>query len=304
MSWKSVVREFVPPIVMRVRRPTPAVAVQNGETFWERSIDRQMQIGLCAQWRDTRRRLSLSEVEFSSYSQNGEDGVLLYIFSIIGSGIKTVVEICAGDGIECNAANLIINHGWRGLLFDGDGAAIERGRRFYSQRTNSWRLRRLPPTLVHAWITAETVDNLIQSNGVTGEIDLLSIDVDGNDFWVWKAITCISPRVVVAEYNNRFAADQSLTIPYDPNFVVASTSTDDVGYFGASLPALTKLAEEKGYRLIGANSPNTNAFFMRNDVGLDQFNAVDIASCLSSEYAKHQHETKWSLLRDRRFVTV
>jgi len=271
-------------------------------------IDRQLQILLAHNYlqivESGQTIPAFSDVEFCSYSQNGEDGILLLIFSAIGVKLKRVVEICAGDGVECNAANLIINHGWSGLLFDGDKSAIDYGKSFYARRTNAWRFRRLPPTLVHAWITAENVNELIEQNGLSGEVDLLSIDMDGVDFWIWKAITCITPRVVVLEYNNRWGADQSFTVPYASDFVGTGASVEGEGYFGASLMAFTRLAREKGYRLIGANSPNTNAFFMRRDVGTEIFPEATVESCLSSEYAVHQHQTKYPLIKDTPVVEI
>jgi hypothetical protein len=258
-------------------------------------LDRQIQVLQAQQLQDRIRRgetlPSFEEVEFSSYAQNGEDGILLLIFTAIGMGRKQVVEACAGSGIECNAANLIINHGWDGLLFDGSGQKIAIGKAFYAQRNNAWRLRRLPPKLVKAWITVDNINDLIAANGMKGEIDLLSLDMDGVDYWIWKAITGISPRVVVLEYNNRWAADQSVTVPYKNDFE-SESSPSSSGYFGASLLAYTRLARQKGYRLIGANSPNTNAFFMRNDVGKELFPEVSVESCLSSDYARFQNATK------------
>jgi hypothetical protein len=271
-------------------------------------IDRKLQITLAQRYHETvdsgRSLPPFSEVEFCSYSQNGEDGILLLIFSAIGVKSKRVVEVCAGDGVECNAANLIINHGWSGLLFDGDKRAIDRGKSFYAQRTNAWRFRRLPPTLLHAWITTGNVNDLFEQNGMSGDIDLLSIDMDGVDFWIWKAIHCITPRVIVLEYNNRWGPDQSVTVPYEDNFVGTGASVEGAGYFGASLLAFTRLGREKGYRLIGANGPNTNAFFMRNDVGARIFAEATVESCLSSDYAVYQHQTKYPLIKDRPVVEI
>ncbi len=247
---------------------------------------------------------SFSEVEFSLYSQNGEDGILLLIFAVIGVSNQCVVEICAGDGTECNAANLIINHGWKGLLVDSNGEAIERGKSFYAQRTNAWRFRRLPPCFIKAWVTKENVNDLIQENGMSGEIDLLSLDLDGIDFWVWKEITCINPRVVIVEFNNRWNSQQSVTVPYSDGFVGFEASTNGIGYFGASLLAFNHLAQQKGYRLIGVNSPNTNAFFMRNDIGIDYFHEVSVESCLNSEYAIHQHNQWCQLLMEYPVVEI
>jgi hypothetical protein len=247
---------------------------------------------------------SFSDVEFSAHSQNGEDGILLFLFSLIGHGSKTAVEVCCGDAIECNAANLIINHGWNGLLFDGDQRLLAHGRNYYANSRSVFQFSRLPPTLIDAHITAENVNDLIARHGITGDIDLLSLDMDGVDFWIWKAIEVVSPRVVILEYNNRFASDQSLTIPYDPAFRIAEASIHADGYFGASLPAFVKLAKDKGYRLVGANSPNTNAVFIKNGTGENYFPEVAAESCLTSRYARHQHATKWPRISHMQFVTV
>lgn len=265
-----------------------------------RDIDRQLQMSLAAEYRRcalTGHPLpSFAESEFSSFSQNGEDGILHLIFSVIGTTNKTAVEACAGDGIECNATNLIVNHGWAGLLFDGEAAALERGREFFALRHNGWRFRRIPPRLVAAWITSQNINALISENGVSGEIDLLSLDLDGVDYWIWKEISVIRPRVVVLEYNNRWSAEQSVTVPYQPDFVGSGASVSGDGYFGASLLAFAKLAQQKGYRLVGANSPNTNAFFIRNDVGGSHFPEVSVESCLSSDYAVAQRRDKYPLI--------
>jgi hypothetical protein len=243
------------------------------------SVDRGVQILLSMKYRDLLRDRqplpSFSDVQLRSYSQNGEDGILLYIFSLIGHTDKRVVELCVGDGIECNAANLIINHRWVGLLFDGSVDNIEVAKQFYTQNQDThW----LQPTLVPAWITTENVNSLITSNGFSGEIDLLSLDLDGVDYWIWKTLDCISPRVIVLEYNWMWGAERAVTIPNRPDHVW-SNADDTRPYFGASLPAFVKLGREKGYRLIGCEEWGFNAFFMRNDVGREIFPEIDAAKC-------------------------
>lgn len=235
---------------------------------------------------------SLADVQFRSYSQNGEDGILLYIFSLIGTTNKKVVEICAGNAIECNSANLILNHRYVGLLFDGDTQNIDVGKVFYARhKDTSWFLK---PKLVQAWITAENINALIKGNGFSGEIDLLSIDMDGVDYWIWKAIDCIRPRVVVAEFNWIWGAERAVTIPYSSDF----SNTDPGGasggngnrYFGASLPAFVKLPREKGYRLIGCEAWGFNAFFVLNDVGQDVLCEIDASQCFEmpmQQVARH-----------------
>jgi len=216
----------------------------------------------------------LHEVEFRAYSQNGEDGILLYIFSLIGTTNKKAVEICAGTGIECNTANLIINYGWQALLFDGDERNVEIGREFYARHRDTFLA---PPKFVHAWIVKENINELLAVNGYTGEIDLLSLDLDGVDYWIWEQLTCINPRVVVVEYNEPLGFER-LTVPYDAQF---DRFKLDPRYWGATLAAYCALAEKKGYRLIGCNRQHLNAFFVRNDVGTGVLPKVSLASCMT-----------------------
>ena len=203
-----------------------------------------------------------ASVEFRCYSQNSEDGILLYIFSLLGTTDRRVVEICAGDGIECNAANLIVNHGWQGLLLDGDAAQVERGRAFYSTCRNTWVS---PPRFIHSWITADNVNALVSGQGFSGPIDLLSLDIDGNDYWLWKALTCVSPAVVVLEFNANCGPERSVAMSYEPNYRLDLTVQPY--RCGASLPAFVKLARTKGYRLVGVQSLGFNAFFVRDGLG-------------------------------------
>lgn len=216
----------------------------------------------------------LADTEFRLLSQNGEDGLLLYIFTILGTTTKRVVEIAAGDGIECNAANLIINHGWYGLLFDGDPGNVARGTDFYSRCQDTFAA---PPTLVASWITRENIDSLIASQGFGGEIDLLSLDIDGIDYWVLQAIQCISPRVIILEFNPVWGPHRAVTVPYRPDFRIDYTRRPY--YAGASLSAFAKLAGERGYRLIGIQRLGFNAVFVRSDVGEGLLPTISPARC-------------------------
>ena len=239
----------------------------------------------------------LDEFGFSVTSQTDEDGILLYIFTIVGTTNRRVVEICAGNGMECNAANLVLSHGWHALLIDGDPLLVDIGKAFYSR---SRRTRWFPPTFVNAWVTRESINELISGNGFVGEIDLLSLDLDGVDYWIWKAITVVNPRVVVLEYNDILGPDRAWTVPYSDNFVSRSYSTTNgVPLFcGASLRAFTNLAREKGYRLVGANRLGFNAFFLRNDVGVDHFHEVAVESCFSHPKTAEDIRERFPLVAD------
>ena len=153
---------------------------------------------------------SMDEVGFRAYSQFDEDGILLYIFALIGFTTRKVVEVCAGIGSESIAANWIINHNFHGLLFEGNE---ERTRAMWKFFTACPETLITPPVCACAWIESDTIDAQIKSRGFTGEIDLLSIDMDGIDYWVLEAIECVQPRVVVVEYHPGWLADEPMTIP-------------------------------------------------------------------------------------------
>jgi len=173
---------------------------------------------------------------------------------------------------------------------------VKKGRAYFASHKNTllW-----PPLFTHAWITAENINEIIQNVGVSGEIDLLSLDLDGMDYWVWKAIDCIRPRVVVCETHNIIGPDEALTVPYDPNFVV---KTPD--YHSASLAAMSKLASEKGYRLVGTHRYGFNAFFMKKGIAEDLFPAVIPAACLQHPYSKHARKVRWPSVKDLEWQEV
>jgi hypothetical protein len=251
------------------------------KTEWISNASQGTQVLLTMLYRDRAERhhslSSFDDVEFRVYSQNGEDGILLYLFALIGASNKKCVEICAGDGVQCNTANLIINHGWRGLLIDGDAKQVQSAEEFYVQnRSTFW----LPPRIVQAWVTAESIDPLLDDHGFAGDIDLLSLDLDGIDYWIWKAMESVSPRVVVAEYNWTWGPAESKTVPYKADFTMPPNTPP--GYFGASLSALTKLARTKGLRLVGTQRWGFNAFFVKDGLAEDLLPEVSPEDCFDT----------------------
>lgn len=245
----------------------------------------------------------IGDIGFRVHSQTDEDGILLYIFSIIGTTNKMCAEICAGNGIECNTANLIINHGWHGLLVDGNKDRVKEGVEFY--RTNS-DTKIYPPVFVHTWVTKKNVNDILLKNHYKGEIDLLSIDIDGVDYWIWDAITVVKPRIVVVEYQNTISADKALTIPYSAHFDTHKFPFRDGSptYFGASLLAFNKLAKKKGYRLVGSNKYDYNAFFVRNDIAKRLLPEVSVKSCLNYPAVVDSMEKRFSEIKKFPWVKV
>jgi len=259
--------------------------------------DRGTQLGLSLNWQQ-HPGLDFRDVEFRNYSQNGEDGILLYLFSLAGHGARRAVELCAGDGVECNTANLVIHHDWDALMLDGNTELVRRGKDFYARHQET---SRIGPTLAAEWITTSNVNEVLRGHGYDEDIDLLSLDMDGVDFWILTAID-LRPRVIVVEYNNRIPADRNVTVPYEAEFAAAGGALQGDGFFGASIGAFDKLLTGRGYRLVGANRHNTNAFFLREDV-LPERGPRPVESCLTSRWAKHQRR-QWQGIAARPWVEV
>lgn len=239
---------------------------------------------------------SLSEAGFRKYSQFEEDGMLLLIFSLVAPINRIVVEICAGSGRECMAANLVINHGWRAHLFDGRDSNITAARRFFGRNKDTFFD---PPKVTKAWITAENINELLAASGAHGPVDLLSLDIDGMDYWVWRAISAIDPQVIVCEIHNLIPPDKALTVPYDPAF-----SFDSEQYRGASLAAMTQLGNSRGYRLIGVHRFGFNAFFMKRGIGEGFFPEVTVAECLNNPVTVATRNKHWPQIKDLKWVDV
>jgi hypothetical protein len=242
----------------------------------------------------------MNDFGFRCFSQFDEDGLLLFVFAAIGFHSKKVVEMCAGDGTECMATNLIVNHGFDGLLFDGDRRNVLHGQRFFQNCVDT---AFFPPRFRQAWITAENVNQLLEENMFVGDVDLLSIDLDGNDYWIWKATEAVRPRVCIFETNPVVPLPLSLTVPYDPEFRYSERPPAGEEFWGASLRAMKELCDRKGYRLIGSNRLGFNVIFMRNDIGLDIFPEVEISKIHDNAYAKYKQD-KWPLARQYPWVSV
>jgi hypothetical protein len=218
---------------------------------------------------------SFRDVGFKAYSQTDEDGILLYIFSLIGMGSRRCVELCAGDGLENNTANLVINHGWRALWIDGNQRLVERGRAYYARSRHTFIE---PPIFEQQWIKRDTINGLLARHGFDHDVDFLSLDMDGVDYWILEALT-IRPRVIVLEHNS-IMGHRACTVPYKDDFncedyTTAPRQHGHSMFMGASLPAFSKLLDTRNYDLIGTNRLPFNAFFIRRDVNPGLFEAMD-----------------------------
>ena len=183
------------------------------------------------------------------------------IFSIIGVKKFNFIEIGVQDSIECNSTNLLLNLNWSGAQFEGCKESYEDGKRFFKKKG----VKKNQCQLIIKFVNAENVNSLIKKTGIKGEIDFFSLDIDGNDYWVWKSISIIKPRLVVLEYNASFGEKSSLTIPYNSKFVW-DNKDEKRFFYGASLKALKKISKKKGYNLVCVDSKGINAFFVRKDL--------------------------------------
>jgi hypothetical protein len=203
-----------------------------------------------------RQALRLTRYGAKTFSQNDEDGILGEIFRRIGMRDRVCVEFGVESGQQCNTA-LLIAAGWRGLWMDSVSENIKAARANHAQAIAEGRLK-----IVQASVTAENINSLIEEGlgDYRHAVDLLSIDIDGNDYWVWKAISVIRPRVVAIEYNASFPPPLDFLAPYRPD-----ESWDLTSYYGASLTVLERLGRTKGYSLVGCCLAGVNAFFVRDD---------------------------------------
>jgi len=206
-------------------------------------------------------------VEFKVYSKHGADGIIAHIFSKVGVKNHTFVEVGVEDGRECNTANLSLNFGWRGLLIDTNENWIQSAKKFYGEKLGE---DAGTVKAVASYATAENINQTLEDNGFNSEIDLLSIDIDSNDYYLWQAITVINPRVVVIEYNSAFGL-RSMTIKYDPNFYFKNLYQEYPLYSGTSLTALAKLGKKKGYILVACDVHGHDAYFVRSDIATGKF---------------------------------
>jgi hypothetical protein len=217
---------------------------------------------------------SLHDVEFRVYSQWGDDGIIQWIISHLPSIPKRFIEFGVEDYSESNTRFLMVNNNWTGLVMDGSPENI------YRLRRRKW-FWRYGLTALPCFVTRDNVNSLIADWAANREIGLLHIDVDGNDYWLWDAIRCISPSICIMEYNAVFGSERAVTIPYSADFRRFDAHYSGQ-YFGASLAALTILARAKDYALVGTNSAGNNAYYVRADLLTDDLHEIELKDAFTT----------------------
>lgn len=207
--------------------------------------------------RQTEQKTQWAEQAVRVYSQFGEDGFLAHLLRHIPVSRPFFVEFGVEDYREANTRWLLEQAHWSGLVLDGSAANIAALQERLTYRRNAL-------TAACAFITRENINALLTQNGANGELGVLSIDIDGNDYWVWEALQAVTADIVVIEYNFRFGPTAAVVVPYDPGFVKHEAHPSAL-YYGASLSALVRLGVRKGYDFVGCSDGGANAFFVRRE---------------------------------------
>jgi len=231
-----------------------------------------------------RRMTQTNEHDKKIYSQNGEDGFLMYLFDKIGTTTKRFVEIGIEDGTECNTRNLVENFGWSGIMIEGNKELASKAITFY---------KKYPVTVYNNFVTTRNINYFLEEG-----LDLLSIDVDSIDWWLWESVH-LKPRVVLIEYNSSFG-EKSITVPH--THTERMEKHPDWLYHGASLNAMIKLSKGKGYKLVYANG--TNAIFVREDIKEVEEFTFKMPPENFGRRRWGPPDKQFSLIKDREYITV
>ncbi len=207
----------------------------------------------------------LQKKEKNIYSQHGEDGVIEAILEKISVKHKYLVEFGAHDGVDMsNSRNLIVNHGWNALLIEADKRFFKNLEKIYENQNNI--------VLLNSFVTQSNINQLFKDAGVPGDFELLSIDVDGPDYYLWEALTEFEPKIVIVEYNSSILPDKEYIVPLDKVFEYGATSKE-----GASLLAFYNLGKAKGYQAIYTELSGANMFFVHNSIA-DKFDLEGVTA--------------------------
>ena len=239
----------------------------------------------------------LQEVEFSVFSQWGDDGILNWLTDNIPIKKKIFLEIGTQDYRESNTRFLLKYKNWEGYLVDANKKDID------NIKTQSifWKYNL---NLKHSFVTKKNINNIIRSFKLNGEIGLLSLDIDGVDYWIWKEINLIKPIIFVCEFNSTFGNKHRITVPYKQNFDRTKFHYSNLA-FGASLKAFIKLSEEKGYQYIGTNSNGVNAYFIKKNYYRNiKKKIINISSYVSNTRESRNKNYKKTFLTGKKRVEI
>lgn len=251
------------------------------ERFDESAIRQGILLSLAHEARDFTR---LDQYAFKVFSQWGEDGILQFLVREVAIEHRTFIEFGVEDFTESNCRFLMMKDHWRGFIVDGSSENIRRIR-------SSYYFWRYDLAAVEAFITRETINEILGRSGFESDLGILSVDIDGNDYHVLEVITGFRPRILVCEYNPVFGEERALTVPYRPDFQRTRAHHSNL-YWGASLPAFRQWATRSGYSFIGTNDAGNNAFFVRNDVMTGTLNRLAISALPARSHFRESRDSE------------
>ena len=243
----------------------------------------------------------INRYEQRVYSQHREDGIIDWLLQQINNPTRRFVEFGFGPD-QSNCLRLALHRNYEGVFLDGDEKKVALAKTIYRWRTG----KRVG--VKHVFLDRENLNQSIFNAGTTGNIDVLSIDVDGNDFWFWQCLHVVNPAIVVIEYNASLGIDRAISIPYTPNFVRYRMHKSGF-YHGASLPALEILGTRMGYRLVACDSTGVNAFFVRHDIAADTIPGQSSTQVFfphrgRTRYKKLSTEEQFALIDDLPYINI
>ena len=236
---------------------------------------------------EQRQSKCLRDFEFEVFSQWGEDGIIQHLTRVVDIRNRTFIEFGIGDFSESNCRFLLMKDNWKGFVVDSSRADIQRLKSSYYY----WKYH---IDAVEAFITRDNIDELLSKSGFEEDLGILSIDIDGNDYFILEAIRSFRPRILICEFNAVFGPDRAISVPYEPGFNRTDKHHSNL-YFGASLAAMTALAARKGYALVGTNSIGSNAFYVRNDLLNERLDVLTAAQAYTPSNVRESRDERGEL---------
>jgi hypothetical protein len=247
-----------------------SMTLETNERFDEVKMNQGL---ILAELKGRKESKNLQDYEFKVFSQWGEDGIIQRLTSVIDIENKTFIEFGVEDFSESNCRFLMMKDNWSGFVIDGSASNIKRLKESYFY----WKYEL---AALDSFITRENINDLLAKSGFGEHLGILSIDLDGNDYYVLEAIRFFKPRILICEYNAVFGAERKISVPYDAGFAQDAKHYSHL-YFGASLGAVTHVAKNKGYSLVGTNTAGANAFFVRDDLLNGQLEVLCVEKAFS-----------------------
>ena len=230
---------------------------------------------------------SLNTAEYQVFSQWGEDGIIQHLTKSIEIKNKTFIEFGVEDFSESNCRFLLMKDDWKGFVIDGSKSNIQRLKNSYFYWKHHF-------DAVDKFITKENIEDILATSGFENDLGILSVDLDGNDFFILETINNFNPRILICEYNPYFGSSRKITIPYQDNFHRTNAHYSNL-YWGASLGAMTYLANKKGYSLVGAGSTGSNAFYVRNDLLNEKVKVISVEAAYSPVNCRESRDESGNL---------